>query len=54
MEACTEETTPGTLKTVVSSAQLQDQGKAPWLTTLTENPFLLNLDFKQSSLSELP
>ena len=54
MEACTEETTSGTLKTVVSSAQLQDQGKVPWLTTITENPFLLNLDLKQSSLSELP
>ena len=53
IESCTDETTPDTLKAVVSSAQLQDQGKVPWLTTFTDDSFLLDLNFKQSSLSEL-
>ena len=54
MESCTDETTPDTLKAAVSSAQLQDQGKVPWLTAFTDDSFLLDLNFKQSSLSELP
>ena len=54
METCTEETTPGTLKAVISSAQLEDQGQAPWLTALTDDSSLLDLDYKLSRLSELP
>ena len=54
METCTEETTPGTLKAVISSAQLEDQGKAPWLTALTDDSSVLDLDYKLSSLFELP
>ena len=54
METCTEETTQDTLKAVVSSCQFQDQGKAPWLTALTDDPSLLDLDSKQPKTSELP
>ena len=54
METCTAETTQDVLKAVVSSAQLQDQGRATWLTAFTDDPSLLNLDTRQSSITETP
>jgi len=41
VEAYTEETTPDTLKAVVSLAQLQGQENAPWLSSMDDPSDLL-------------
>lgn len=52
--ACRAETMQEVLKAVVSSAQLEEQGRGTWLTAYTDDPSLLDLGMRKSSAFETP
>ncbi|KAK3707802.1 hypothetical protein QZH41_002538 [Actinostola sp. cb2023] len=47
MESCTEEVTQDVLKTVVTAIQLQEDGSTTWISAITTDHSLLNLDITE-------
>ncbi|KAK3700933.1 hypothetical protein QZH41_000337 [Actinostola sp. cb2023] len=47
MESCTEEVTQDVLKTVVTAIQLQEDGRTTWISAITTDHSLLNLDITE-------
>ena len=44
MKLCTEETTQDELRTIIHTVQLQEQGKVNWVSSLINDPSILNVD----------
>lgn len=49
MESCSQETSQGELKTIIDTAQLQEQERVNWVSSLTDDPSIFNVDASESS-----
>ena len=49
MELCSQETSQEELKTIIDTAQLQEQGRVNWVSSLTDDPSIFNVDASESS-----
>ena len=51
MKLCTEETTEDELWTIIQTVKLQEQGKVNWVSSLINNPTILNVDASRTPKS---
>ena len=51
-KSCTEETTQNELRTIIQTVKLQEQGRVNWVSSLTTDPSILNVDISTTPKRE--